>query len=84
MTHTGSALPFSPLACPVTLTPDAIPPPFGGEGELSVEGLIGQVPARNPSLAQTIAAWQAASARFPQVTFLDDPMFRTIGPGTRA
>src|SRR5262249_14615290 len=58
-------------------------PPFAGEAELAVESLIEQVLARNPSLVQMVAAWQAASARYPQVTSLEDPMFAaTIGPGT--
>jgi outer membrane protein TolC len=53
--------------------------------ELSVEALVQEVLARNPSLAQMVAAWQAASARYPQVTSLDDPMLAaTIGPGTIA
>jgi outer membrane protein TolC len=53
--------------------------------ELSVDALIKQVLARNPTLAQMIAAWQAASARYPQVTSLEDPVFAaTIGPGTIA
>jgi outer membrane protein TolC len=53
--------------------------------ELSAEALIEQVLARNPSLAQMVAAWQAASARYPQVTSLEDPMFAaTVGPGTIA
>jgi outer membrane protein, heavy metal efflux system len=43
---------------------------------LSVDALIEQVLARNPSLPQMIAAWQVASARYPQVTSLEDPMFR--------
>jgi outer membrane protein, heavy metal efflux system len=56
-----------------------------GPGELSVEALVQQVLDRNPSLAQMVAAWQAASARYPQVTSLDDPMIAgTIGPGTIA
>jgi outer membrane protein TolC len=51
--------------------------------ELSVEVLVEQVLARNPSLAQMVAAWQAAAARYPQVTSLDDPMFgATIGPAS--
>src|SRR5207302_2419707 len=38
---------------------------------------------RNPSLAQMIAAWQAASARYPQVTSLEDPMLAgKLGPGS--
>src|SRR5262249_31368783 len=49
--------------------------PFSGMAELSVDALVEQVLARNPSLAQMTAAWQAASARHPQVISLDDPMF---------
>jgi outer membrane protein TolC len=50
---------------------------------LSVESLVERVLARNPSLAQMVAAYQAASAKYPQVTSLDDPMFAgTVGPGT--
>lgn len=53
--------------------------------ELSVEALIEQVLARNPSLAEMTAAWQAASARYPQAVSLEDPMFGAIfGPGTIA
>ena len=38
--------------------------------------------SRSPSLAEMIAAWRAAQARFPQVTSLADPMFAApIGPG---
>ncbi len=51
--------------------------------ELSVDDLVEQVLLRNPSLAQMTAAWQAVSARYPQVTSLDDPMFgETIGPAS--
>jgi outer membrane protein TolC len=51
--------------------------------ELSVEALVEQVLARSPSLAQMIAAWQAATARYPQVTSLDDPMAGAIlGPAS--
>jgi cobalt-zinc-cadmium efflux system outer membrane protein len=46
--------------------------------ELSLDLLLEQVVARNPSLAQMVAAWQAASARYPQVRTLDDPMFTGI------
>jgi outer membrane protein, heavy metal efflux system len=60
-------------------------PGFANLPELSVEALVEQVLTRNPSLAQMVAAWQAASARYPQVTSLDDPTFAaTIGPGTIA
>jgi len=51
--------------------------------ELSVDAVIEQVLARNPTLAQMLAVWQAASARYPQVTSLEDPMVAaTVGPGT--
>src|SRR5262249_1367438 len=57
--------------------------PMAGMPELSVDVLVQQVLARNPSLAQMTAAWQAASARYPQVTSLDDPMFgTTLAPGS--
>ncbi len=56
-----------------------------GMKELSVEGLIGAVLARNPTLAEMVAAWQAASARYPQVISLEDPVFAsTVGPETIA
>src|SRR6266851_3702647 len=37
--------------------------PFHGMAELSADALVQQVLARNPSLTQMTAAWQAASAR---------------------
>jgi outer membrane protein TolC len=40
---------------------------------LTAESVAEQVMARNPTLAQMVAAWQAASARYPQVTSLEDP-----------
>src|SRR5437588_11964066 len=58
------------------------PDDLAAMSELSLDALIGQVLARNPTLAQMIAAWQAASARYPQVTALDDPMFGAqVAPG---
>lgn len=58
---------------------------FAGAKELSLEALIQEVLSRNPNLAQMQATWQAALARYPQVTSLEDPMFDgTIGPGTFA
>jgi outer membrane protein TolC len=49
--------------------------------EFSVEAVVQQVLSRNPTLAQMAAAWQAASARYPQVTSLDDPTFgATLAP----
>jgi outer membrane protein TolC len=50
---------------------------------LSVEELVAQVLARNPTLAQMAAAWEAAQARYPQVSSLEDPMIAgTVGPET--
>jgi outer membrane protein TolC len=50
---------------------------------LSVDALVEQVLASNPSLAQMVAAWQAASARYPQAVSLEDPMLTTwVGPGS--
>lgn len=63
--------PFS-AACPEADNP------FMGIGELSADILVPQVLSRNPSLAQMVAAWQAAAARYPQVTSLEDPMFGTM------
>src|SRR5712692_10264914 len=66
-----------------TWAPNPEPLPFAGMSELAVDAVIEQVVARNPSLAQMTAAWQAASARYPQVTSLDDPMFgATVAPAS--
>jgi outer membrane protein TolC len=80
-------VPSVPATCPANVAESQQPsaPAFANASELSVEALIEQVLARNPSLAQMISAWQAAAARYPQVTSLEDPMFAvTIGPGTIA
>lgn len=47
--------------------------PVKEQVELSVAALVAEVLARNPNLPQMIAAWQAASAKYPQVRSLDDP-----------
>jgi outer membrane protein TolC len=55
--------------------------PFANQAELSVEQLVAEVQARNPSLQAASAAWRAATERYPQVVSLDDPMFVSmIGP----
>jgi cobalt-zinc-cadmium efflux system outer membrane protein len=62
-----------PAPLPVTPADDRV--------ELSLKALVAQVLASNPSLAQMTAAFAAASARYPQVTSLEDPMFAfTTGP----
>ena len=57
----------------------ASPAPFPAATELSAEELVAQVLARNPSLAQMVAAADAAAARYPQAVSLDDPMFGATG-----
>jgi outer membrane protein TolC len=47
--------------------------PFASATELSEESLVQEVLRRNPTVAMMAAAAQAASARYPQVTSLDDP-----------
>jgi cobalt-zinc-cadmium efflux system outer membrane protein len=54
-----------------TPEPNTLPP----VRELTTDFVIEQVLARNPTLAQMAAAVQAAAARYPQVTSLDDPSF---------
>jgi outer membrane protein, heavy metal efflux system len=57
--------------------------PFAGQAQLNVDRLVGQVLARNPTLAQMTAASQAAAARYPQVTSLEDPLLGTmLAPGS--
>ena len=53
-------------------------PALGDVSGLSVEALVEEVLARNPSLAQMVAAREAASARYPQAISLPDPMFGTM------
>ncbi len=58
------------------------PRPQSLDGELSLDPLLVDVEARNPSLQAAMAAWNAAAQRYPQVVSLDDPMFETmIAPG---
>jgi outer membrane protein TolC len=57
--------------------------PVSDAAELSIEALIEAVLARNPIVAEKVAAWQAVQARYPQQISLDDPMFNAaFGPGT--
>lgn len=54
-----------------------------GGGELSLEALLREVLARNLSVAEMTAAWQAAAARYPQVRSPEDPMLgASLGPET--
>ena len=51
---------------------------FVGQTELSLQQLLAEVEARNPSIQAMIFAWQAAAQRYPQAISLDDPMFMTM------
>ena len=49
---------------------------------MSVEQLVAEVQARNPSLQAAVAAWSAAAQRYPQQVSLEDPMFEyMVSPG---
>lgn len=63
----------APSASPASASAPA--PLFADQPELSADALVQEVLARNPTLAQMGAAWQAASARPAQVSSLDDPLF---------
>lgn len=70
-----------PLPAPPSGTTPSNPTPPSGTAELTAEAVVDQVLARNPTLAQMVAAWQAAAARYPQVTSLDDPVLgSTVAP----
>jgi len=66
-----------------------IPMPAEASDELATAGfldesrLVAEVVARNPSIEAMIAAWEAASLRYPQVIALDDPMLNmSVGPSS--
>lgn len=78
VSHTEPAAPASGQAA----QPPGPPPAPDGAKELTAEAVVAQVLARNPTLAQMAAAAEAAAARYPQVTSLDDPMFGvSVAPG---
>ncbi len=52
--------------------------PFRDADSLSLDLLIAEVQARNPSLAAVQAAWGAAAQKYPQAVALDDPMFQSM------
>lgn len=56
---------------------------FAGMAELSEAVLVDEVLSRNPTVTQMVAAAQAAAARYPQVTSLEDPRLGAIvGPAS--
>lgn len=75
--------PNRPLSAEVVPTAAVEPadPVAGAAGELSEAELVRHVLARNPTVARMTAAAQAAAARYPQVTSLDDPKVGAfVGP----
>lgn len=61
----------------------AIGSPLDSVEELSLDRFIAEVQTVHPSLEAMYAAWQAASAKYPQVISLDDPMFgATFAPAS--
>src|SRR5436305_592998 len=78
----GAGLGWAALALPCHgAPPQPAAAPLAEVPELTVEALVQQVLARNPSLAQMAAAAETAAARYPQVTSLDDPTFgATLAP----
>jgi cobalt-zinc-cadmium efflux system outer membrane protein len=56
---------------------------FSGQSELSLPELVSEVQRRNPSLQAALAAWGAASQRYPQVVALEDPVLQSMfAPGS--
>lgn len=67
-----------PVPMPVDWSEELAP-----AGVLDEERLVAEVLASNPSIQAMIAAWEAASLRYPQVIALDDPMLDvSVGPGS--
>lgn len=52
--------------------------PFREAESLSLDLLIAEVQARNPSLAAVQAAWGAAAQKYPQAVALEDPIFQSM------
>lgn len=56
---------------------------FAADAELTVEKIVNEVMARNPTITQMTAAASAAASKYPQVTSLDDPILGgAIGPAS--
>lgn len=74
---TPSVQPLATNITPVKLVSPQDPPgmTLTGTSELTEEGVVQQVLALNPTLAQMAAIAEAAAARYPQVISLEDPMF---------
>jgi outer membrane protein TolC len=74
---------FAPASVEQSGLGDATLSAITGAQELAFDPFIQLVLVRNPSLAQMAAAWEAANARYPQATSLEDPMFgATVGPAS--
>lgn len=72
-------------AAPLPISETVGDEPVLGTEQLSLELLVANVKARNPSLQAAHAAWSAAVERYPQAIAFDDPMFQTMfAPATFA
>ena len=60
-------------------TPPPVATDFAAASELSADDVVAQVLRRNPTLAQQVAAADAAAARYPQAISLEDPMLGVTG-----
>lgn len=69
---------ISHVAAPPAAPSAGFEPPTAGYQPLPLDALVAEVLTRNPTLQAAVAAWQAASQRYPQVVALDDPMFETM------
>ncbi|MFO0809029.1 MAG: TolC family protein [Gemmataceae bacterium] len=79
--HQASYTAETPRADPAP--PPSQSSPLAGAAELTEAAVVECVLARNPTVAQMAAAWQAAAARYPQVTSLEDPRVGGfVGPGS--
>ncbi len=68
---------------PESLPPSKISVVQEQPNQLDVDWLVSEVLARNPDIQSAVAAWQAASQRYPQEFSLEDPMFAyMLGPGS--
>ena len=68
-----------------SFAPSADEEPFAGASELVLPTLVSEVQRRNPTLQASIAAWAAASERYPQAVALEDPLLQSMfAPGSFA
>lgn len=85
----GHVHPSEPHAFVARAEPPPVTEPFAGAALLSWELFFARLHTHSPQLAGRIASWQAAVARYPQATSLEDPTLayaiapRSLGRGSR-